>query len=926
MEALRSYVQERGNFVYGKIQNKQEPTSEQLEKFVTATTAKLRELAAAAPLKVKKAVAEPWDAHESWNPGHFLYHSDRSVRFFEIIGPAWHPAAPPNYKQKDSSLDAASLLSAFKQIKDGLQPLGNSFEVNRIPLTEHRAIRLQQLMDVQQQIALRCESEGWQGLHGAPLTPVSVNLYDAMKYYVKPMTEGCACSYVELVADGPQKPDYFVSHWWGEVTQHFVECLEAFAKDHLRGSWSYDQFHPDSTAYWVCAYANNQWSLGGDVSADPAVSSFRRAMEISSGVVSIVDSNATCWTRVWCCYEVFCALIKSDRTKEYTYDVYTTGAGFTGGLTDGYCIMDAEKAERKAEREKDFPLELLEHAMKIDLTEAEASVDADRIHILNAIVGGGDLNAEPPASHAKFDELNNTLRGRLVAALWPRLVAFEPQHSVILRNSRLQHLSLRFDVTFTDASLAFLADSLPRDTLRWATIDCAQCLHITHKGTSQLCRKVAAIRKLRGFTFVAQSIAAGIKAFADTVSDEGLLDLEYLEPSGGSLGDQGACALAGLFARGQLPKIKSLDLRNEGVGDAGALAIAEMLQVCSSIEILHLEGNKIGDRGGAALAEALLSNMTLQVFCFANNSFSEEFKSKIPWYMQKRRCDACGGTGVCSNTILYSGGGQVTCQGGKLNVAKYHDEGPNFSITCKACGGFVVQEQYKEPVICGNRIAQWFIPGNGRCKHCKSIKQSPTSPVSPRQNLALTSEDFDVIVERGPDWQCEDQDGGKGNLGKTIKGCHANGLIRVRWLTSTREVHTYRVGAEGKHDVQRCNDQKAVRICIQEESQRRGEVDARELNHDKIHMHKTKAQKHSWIVDPEDTSEAHMEQIERLKGLQKSCAGAKQFWKSVCDTLTPGVLDPAVHSQAFLETFCAGVESNSKLTLPNLIKMLQALP
>jgi hypothetical protein len=44
--------------------------------------------------------------------------------------------------------------------------------------------------------------------------------------------------------------------------------------------------------------------LGGDVTDDPAASSFALAMERSIGTVTIIDPNAEVFRRIWC---VLCA-------------------------------------------------------------------------------------------------------------------------------------------------------------------------------------------------------------------------------------------------------------------------------------------------------------------------------------------------------------------------------------------------------------------------------------------------------------------------------------------------------------------------------------------------------------------------------------------------------------------------------------------
>ena len=55
--------------------------------------------------------------------------------------------------------------------------------------------------------------------------------------------------------------------------------------------------------YWVCAYANNQWVLEDAISDNPRKTSFYKAMQLSHGVLLVLDSNATPFSRIWCCFE-----------------------------------------------------------------------------------------------------------------------------------------------------------------------------------------------------------------------------------------------------------------------------------------------------------------------------------------------------------------------------------------------------------------------------------------------------------------------------------------------------------------------------------------------------------------------------------------------------------------------------------------------
>ena len=74
----------------------------------------------------------------------------------------------------------------------------------------------------------------------------------------------------------------------------------------------------------VCAYANNQWDLSGEIQEDLRQTSFYRAMVLAKvltftvltslpsrrwwwcwccaqGTVSIIDERGVCFTRIWCC-------------------------------------------------------------------------------------------------------------------------------------------------------------------------------------------------------------------------------------------------------------------------------------------------------------------------------------------------------------------------------------------------------------------------------------------------------------------------------------------------------------------------------------------------------------------------------------------------------------------------------------------------
>ena len=412
-----------------------------------------------------------------------------------------------------------------------------------IDLVEERAITLKQLGLAFKHAASRCRKEGWLGKKQGPdgrwnfkkLTPMTINLYDLCAHVIMPAThrtplastDNVFPSYVELVADGAQPPDYFVSHYWGEAVLDFIVCLRQHSIDREVGGgkacvyldqkqgrgqqgatvtlgnkqiagtgmgkrnsakpWEpikqpHTQFAQmpkagDKAKYWVCAYANRQWNLGGDVTEDPSQSSFHRAIRRSKGTVAILDSAGTYWSRIWCDYEVYVAL-EGAHEERYTFDVYTACQGVLDqcsfmqadkpplfceavGLTDGLCAGD-EKAMypslagmMKLRREANFPAFQQRKGLQVQLQNGDASMDSDKTHILNAIAGNSAdsaaLNATPPDAHPAFDAVNGKLSGRIasqsfVSACFRGDVDFAEKVIAAIANpaSKLTELRLNF--------------------------------------------------------------------------------------------------------------------------------------------------------------------------------------------------------------------------------------------------------------------------------------------------------------------------------------------------------------------------------------------------------------------------------------------------------------------------------------------------
>ena len=113
-----------------------------------------------------------------------------------------------------------------------------------IPEVELRGISIKQLRAVYAEIEARCVVEGWTSYDGMLLTPQQCNLYDIKDRIIMKRTVSQQCSYVELIAIGPQKPTRFLSHWWGEPVISMIRCLDQYCEDH--------ELSEETTYYWIC--------------------------------------------------------------------------------------------------------------------------------------------------------------------------------------------------------------------------------------------------------------------------------------------------------------------------------------------------------------------------------------------------------------------------------------------------------------------------------------------------------------------------------------------------------------------------------------------------------------------------------------------------------------------------------------------------
>ncbi|CAE7470177.1 Nlrc5 [Symbiodinium sp. CCMP2592] len=88
--------------------------------------------------------------------------------------------------------------------------------------------------------------------------------------------------------------------------------------------------------------------------------------------------------------------------------------------------------------------------------------------------------------------------------------------------------------------------------------------------------------------------------------------LERLKVEGDGIGDAGAAALAAAFA--SCKKLYDIDVASDNIGDAGAESLAAAVPQCNGLLWIRIGSDNIGDAGAASLAAAALKCKELMSF------------------------------------------------------------------------------------------------------------------------------------------------------------------------------------------------------------------------------------------------------------------------------------------------------------------------
>ncbi|CAK9107225.1 unnamed protein product [Durusdinium trenchii] len=335
--------------------------------------------------------------------------------------------------------------------------------------------QLQKLLAFISKVADQC-CETFGDHRGRQLQFETFNLYHTNHWIIKPATEGYGgkgCSLVEVMAVEVQRPHWFVSHAWIEPVYNFLACLEQHALVRKLSM---------STAFWVCAYANNQHCVADDITSNPRSTSFYRAMQMSQGVLLVLDSGGTPFERIWCCFEESVAIEHREGNWSRSHLLLDVGAtdaqNHAHVLTDGLagaesCMIGIVGLYQKSVRERAFPLSLLKKGLEVKIEEAKATEQIDKDRILKSIAFPRAKELEDsqstPTGHPNFQRVDEALASHFALASWYGFVwGRRPTESLAraLRadvGRKVVQLSFTGCQHFSDGELEVLLQNLPRD-------------------------------------------------------------------------------------------------------------------------------------------------------------------------------------------------------------------------------------------------------------------------------------------------------------------------------------------------------------------------------------------------------------------------------------------------------------------------------
>lgn len=296
---------------------------------------------------------------------------------------------------------AAQWCKGFLFETDTTPALTPRTEVRRIPDPSLRGITLEQLRSFDQNLRAWLVTRTFASTRRRSqlqyLDENTMTLQQVLEWYIIPTTSTCAgcCSYVELVADRDQRPEYHITSTWSCTTlSDFMSAVEWHAEARELS---------DATVYWVDFLAMNHHTQEtnergeGDVASDTATDAsyaheLRKSVIVNhaSGVMLVMDREAQCLSFGSVVFEVYLAV---DASR--SLDLLTSGGclATTRPFVDGGWVFG------------DFDAAIAEAGLQFNVQDAHFTDNAARNAVLNHISSDIPGYPESPVhGNCKFRE------------------------------------------------------------------------------------------------------------------------------------------------------------------------------------------------------------------------------------------------------------------------------------------------------------------------------------------------------------------------------------------------------------------------------------------------------------------------------------------------------------------------------------------
>jgi len=222
-------------------------------------------------------------------------------------------------------------------------------------------------------------------------------------------------------------------------------------------------------------------------------------MRCASGVLLILDVHGNAFSRIWCCFELFCTLEES-----LPLDIVTTETSERVVHLLSESPLPGETLWNKGQREMSFPKKLFLMGMSIKLQDGHASHGFDKLQILNSMgnrfLANRVAEGLPPcslevATRYASSKANAALNSYFALAAWQRATRggdVSKWHNFNLpqlvkkdTTRRTIQLSLAHSPQMSDIQIQSIADSIP-DSLENLNLSFEGCHAISDAGAISL--------------------------------------------------------------------------------------------------------------------------------------------------------------------------------------------------------------------------------------------------------------------------------------------------------------------------------------------------------------------------------------------------------------------------------------------------------